>query len=420
MTYITLNFYDELAQIILPKDYVSFKEAISKEYNLEPSDVDELIIFYKSDENPKNLIKNDKDYDQSIVSFFSSDRKGNDNYKFFIEISEQSKLYKKELEYSKVFVSQPPQMESFVHLENSRIEKERLRKEIEDKEKLLKELLEKERLEKEKKDLELKEKLQKEKEVKERLDKEKLEKEKLENERLVKERAEKERQLNERLIKEQLEKEKLEQQRIERELLLEYERKEKELLLQKQKQAEQDFEKTLRDSVIKAVSESINLNVEKFKEEISKKAIEQASSAIEKVLSNSSIYRNEEIHHGIKCSNCFSLPIIGVRYKCNVCINYDLCSACETILGDSHCHPMTKHRISVNIAKPEVKPDNIIFEELCKKKLSQKELNVYRPQLNIIRNEFFISVKSDYEILTALYTKKGNIDEALELLISHK
>lgn len=35
------------------------------------------------------------------------------------------------------------------------------------------------------------------------------------------------------------------------------------------------------------------------------------------------------VHVGVTCDSCEMCPIVGVRYKCSVCPNYDLCEACE-------------------------------------------------------------------------------------------
>ena len=34
-------------------------------------------------------------------------------------------------------------------------------------------------------------------------------------------------------------------------------------------------------------------------------------------------------HYGIKCELCGIDPIIGFRYKCSICKNYNLCEKCE-------------------------------------------------------------------------------------------
>ena len=47
----------------------------------------------------------------------------------------------------------------------------------------------------------------------------------------------------------------------------------------------------------------------------------------------------KEIHTGIKCQKCFMNPIIGIRYKCSQCNNYNLCEQCENENSESNEHP---------------------------------------------------------------------------------
>jgi len=42
------------------------------------------------------------------------------------------------------------------------------------------------------------------------------------------------------------------------------------------------------------------------------------------------------VHHGIQCNGCAVMPITGIRYKCSVRKNYDLCSQCEERFGDEY------------------------------------------------------------------------------------
>ena len=46
------------------------------------------------------------------------------------------------------------------------------------------------------------------------------------------------------------------------------------------------------------------------------------------------------IHPNVRCTNCNSLPITGVRYKCLLCSNFNLCSACEA--RSEHPHGLLK------------------------------------------------------------------------------
>jgi len=50
----------------------------------------------------------------------------------------------------------------------------------------------------------------------------------------------------------------------------------------------------------------------------------------------------EAVHHGITCDSCQVSPIRGVRYKCCVCNNYDLCSDCESLGKHDSSHPLLK------------------------------------------------------------------------------
>lgn len=45
-------------------------------------------------------------------------------------------------------------------------------------------------------------------------------------------------------------------------------------------------------------------------------------------------------HPGVSCDGCHRSPIVGRRFKCLVCNNFDLCEACEA-KGD-HLHPMIR------------------------------------------------------------------------------
>jgi len=56
--------------------------------------------------------------------------------------------------------------------------------------------------------------------------------------------------------------------------------------------------------------------------------------------------RPHERHEGISCDGCNANPIIGVRYRCSQCANFDLCEACLSRyeLGElSHGTPSEEH-----------------------------------------------------------------------------
>ena len=43
----------------------------------------------------------------------------------------------------------------------------------------------------------------------------------------------------------------------------------------------------------------------------------------------------EEVHHKISCDGCSMDPLIGLRWKCKQCADYDLCNACYTSFCDN-------------------------------------------------------------------------------------
>ncbi|OMJ69859.1 hypothetical protein SteCoe_32295 [Stentor coeruleus] len=57
------------------------------------------------------------------------------------------------------------------------------------------------------------------------------------------------------------------------------------------------------------------------------------------------------IHQNIICDGCNIGPIVGIRYKCTTCHDFDLCENCEE--KSNHAHPLIKIKVPMNIeAKP--------------------------------------------------------------------
>ena len=65
--------------------------------------------------------------------------------------------------------------------------------------------------------------------------------------------------------------------------------------------------------------------------------------------------RMQKVHKGVSCDYCSASPIMGVRYKCSCCPDYDLCEACMGLLDDrdairENFHDV--HHIFYRIANP--------------------------------------------------------------------
>ncbi|OUM52267.1 hypothetical protein BVG19_g1440 [[Candida] boidinii] len=52
------------------------------------------------------------------------------------------------------------------------------------------------------------------------------------------------------------------------------------------------------------------------------------------------------IHRGISCDGCNAFPIVGNRFKCSDCVDYDLCSDCESKGTETGLHKCT-HKMAV-------------------------------------------------------------------------
>ena len=65
------------------------------------------------------------------------------------------------------------------------------------------------------------------------------------------------------------------------------------------------------------------------------------------------------VHFGVKCDQCKKYPIVGCRYKCSVCPNFDFCEDCEKKYSHLHNHAFFK------INTPSMR--NLIYKNFVKK-----------------------------------------------------
>ena len=96
--------------------------------------------------------------------------------------------------------------------------------------------------------------------------------------------------------------------------------------------------------IIEAVETKNKENLEKI-EEIGKRIGLEMKQ-------NSNSEKKEIVHPGVICDGCNG-PIIGTRYKCAICEDFDYCEKCEEKSNGGHGHPLLK------INRPEMCPTNI-------------------------------------------------------------
>ena len=99
---------------------------------------------------------------------------------------------------------------------------------------------------------------------------------------------------------------------------------------------EKDFENNIKNI--------IETNVDNVKNEILNSFVIETSKIGNKSKLNTKILKNNTIHNGIICDNCGISPIVGIRYKCIECDDFELCEKCEK----TNTHPHLFYKIKKN------------------------------------------------------------------------
>ena len=104
--------------------------------------------------------------------------------------------------------------------------------------------------------------------------------------------------------------------------------------------AENEMKKSHKENAFEEnVQNIIESNINQAKEDIIKNIIVEASKIENKsILEKKSKY--SFVHNNIRCNGCQINPIVGIRYKCIECNDFNLCEACENT--QRHPHPLLK------------------------------------------------------------------------------
>ena len=128
-------------------------------------------------------------------------------------------------------------------------------------------------------------------------------------------------------------------------------------MAEKEKIDEDDFAQNgkIDDNLSNQLNNIINNNFEKLKNEL----INESNVQLSQIVTESKLkIENEEkddvktpfsveIHKNITCSGC-GKEIVGVRYLCVYCSDFDYCEECEKEKGYIHMHPLYKLRFKIN------------------------------------------------------------------------
>lgn len=352
---LNVNFYDENIKIQKNNttSFANLKNCLCNRLGLDPSELEFLQIKYVNHNNQKFYVKSEIDFNEMIL------QNNLVPIKVEVTLSEESKFHQINIVNDKKELSKTDELLKEIH-EKERLLLEMLEKERIENERILNEKKEKEEIEKEREKLE-KERIEKERLVKEKKENERLEKEKLEKEKLeIKERLEKEKEKEKRKERVEIYRQKKEEMK---KLHDELKEKAREAKLAKRSCKESD----VKDSEVK---ENPDLNkVEKLKRK-------ELKSLIQSILKNEMILKKDEIvnsvlsktismiskddidmkdmkkekpiHTNVTCDGCGLYPIVGIRYKCSECYDFDYCEKCEE--ADNHNH----NHVFLKIKKPYI------------------------------------------------------------------
>jgi len=71
--------------------------------------------------------------------------------------------------------------------------------------------------------------------------------------------------------------------------------------------------------------------------------------------------QTKPVHSRFTCDGCGVHPIVGVRYNCTVCRNFDFCESCEAKV--EHAHPFIKHKtVSVPRCRPAPVQNEVVVD----------------------------------------------------------
>lgn len=82
--------------------------------------------------------------------------------------------------------------------------------------------------------------------------------------------------------------------------------------------------------------------ISKIKEEVmsESKIVESRIKEEPKVIEEKKENSSQVIHAHVTCDECGTSPIVGIRYKCVVCPDFDVCEKCQA--KSTHDHPFLK------------------------------------------------------------------------------
>ena len=98
------------------------------------------------------------------------------------------------------------------------------------------------------------------------------------------------------------------------------------------------------------ITDTVNTKLQSVQHELVNELLTKISNLHQHIQQQQQQHKpQQEVKHiGITCSNCKQPNIVGIRYKCIKCNNYNLCETCENLcIHDIH-HILLKIRLPIN------------------------------------------------------------------------